>query len=206
MFMNTSDVEDLPTRTILDEHLPGYGEVYQRLKNEAREPGDMAQALEREGRGGEIGLRAARGIATPFKEILDFLRGRKFVRDLGVHPVEVVWLEFHVPRSCSGALKWKSSGSEETSFSLDVVGSGLGSGRRIAWSIESNIPARSICMKFIQKLDVQVQVYEVPGDNRYETAVDVVAARGLLADVGGRPLSRNERRMAASHRLDQQIL
>jgi hypothetical protein len=176
--MNTSDVEDLHTKTILDEHLPGYGEVYERLKNEARDPDDMAQALEREGRGGEIGLRAARGIANPFKGILDFLRGRKYVRDLGVHPVEVAWLEFHVPRSCTGALKWKSSGSDEASFSLNVIGSGLGSGRRIAWSMESDIPARSNCMRFIQKLDVQVHLYEVPDGNRYETTVDVVTAQG----------------------------
>jgi hypothetical protein len=47
--LDTADVEDLPTKTILDEHLPGYGEVYERLKNEAREPDDMVQALEREG-------------------------------------------------------------------------------------------------------------------------------------------------------------
>jgi hypothetical protein len=176
--MGTSSTEDLPTKTILDEHLPGYGELYQRLKSEGREPGDINQALEREGRNAEIGLKAARGIPSPLKDIVDFLRGRRFVKDLGVHPVDVVWLEFHVPRSCSGALKWNSSGSEECSFSLNVVGSGLGSGRRIAWSMQSDIAARSICMKFIQKLDVRVRLYETAGGNGFEPAVDVVAARG----------------------------
>jgi hypothetical protein len=34
--MNTSDVEDLPTKTILDEHLRGYGEVYGRGSREKK--------------------------------------------------------------------------------------------------------------------------------------------------------------------------
>jgi hypothetical protein len=94
--------------------------------------------------------------------------------------LEVPWLEFHIPRNSSGQLKWKTSQSDEVAFNLNVFGSGLGSGRSISWSVESDIPARSICLKFIQQLNVQVQLYLVTesGRDRYETTADIVSSRG----------------------------
>jgi hypothetical protein len=175
----TSDAENLSSKTITDEHLPGYAELYDRLR-ETQEPDDMAQALEAEAARHVLPVQATRGVPTPFKAMVDFLRGRKHVQDLGEHVLEVAWLEFHVPRNSTGALKWKTSQSDEVAFNLNVFGSGLGSGRSISWSVESDIPARSICLKFIQQLNVQVQLYLVKesGRERYETSADVLSSRG----------------------------
>lgn len=172
-----SEAEELSTKTTCDEPLPGYGDLYENLKN--KQPADIAQALEAEAARRPMPVQASRGIANPFKLIVDFLHRRKHVKDLGIHPVEIPWLELHVPRGCSGALKWKTSGNNEAGISLDVFGSGFGSGRKIAWSMESDIPARTSCLKCIQQLNVQVDLYSVhdSSGDRYEPCVNVVSAR-----------------------------
>jgi hypothetical protein len=167
-----TDPEELPTRTIADERLPGYADLVDQLQ---RSP-DVAAALEAEAGSRGLPVHATRGIVTPFASIVDLLRGRRHVEDLGVHPVEISWLELHVPRGSHGAVKWKTSTTTDASFSLEVFGSGFGRGRRIVWSMESDIPARSTCLKLIQLLDVQVDLYMVK--ERPAPTVNVVSARG----------------------------
>ena len=88
--------------------------------------------------------------------------------------------ELHVPPRCTGELKWKKENDRESSFTLSLLGGGYGNGCRISFAVEQEIPARTICCKFIQKIDVHVKVYALPSANgeRYETSVDVIGPRG----------------------------
>lgn len=168
--------EELPTKAIADERLPGYADLFEDLQRKSQQSADIVEALEAEASSRDLPVQATRGIATPFKSIVDFLRGRKHVQDLGIHLVEVSWLELHVPRGSQGSVKWTTSATADASFTLEVFGSGFGSGRKIAWSMESDIPARPSCLKFIQLLNVQVDLYSV--QDRYAPTVNVVSAHG----------------------------
>jgi hypothetical protein len=93
-------------------------------------PATLGDSLEQQARQAGLPAPAGRGVPAAFKVLVDVLRRRRLVEELGTHPASVTGLELHVPRGGSGALKWRSSGSGEASFRLDLLGSAWGAAGR----------------------------------------------------------------------------
>jgi len=168
--------DELRTRETGDEHLPGYAELYAELAPGNPDPDTLSYALQQ--RAAEVGLPAVagRGVPRVLRPLVDVLHKRQLVDDLGTYDATVTWLELHVPRGGSGALKWRTAGTGQAAFSLELLGSGLGSGRKTSWVVESDIPRRTTCLRFVQEITASVKLYSVA--ERLEPAVDVVGTRG----------------------------
>ena len=76
----------------------------------------IAEALESEAHREGLPIPAGRGLSAPFRRMVDFLRQRRLVQDLGVQTVPITWLSFHVPPVGSGTLKWAATNAAESSF------------------------------------------------------------------------------------------
>jgi hypothetical protein len=100
------------------------------------DPDTLSYALQQ--RAAELGLPAVagRGVPRALRPLMDILHKRRLVDDLGTYDGTVTWLELHVPRGGSGALKWRTGGTGQAAFSLELLGSGLGSGRKTSWVVE----------------------------------------------------------------------
>jgi hypothetical protein len=134
--------DELRTRETSDEHLPGYAELYAELAPANPDPDTLGDVLQQ--RAAELGLPAAagRGVPRALRPLVDILSRRHLVDDLGAYDTTVTWLELHVPHGGSGAIKWRTGGTGQAAFSLELLGSGLGSGRKTSWLVESDIPRR----------------------------------------------------------------
>lgn len=172
--------DELRTRETSDEHLPGYAELYAELAPANPDPDTLSHVLQQ--RAAELGLPAAagRGVPRALRPLVDILGRRHLVDDLGAYDATVTWLELHVPHGGSGAIKWRTGGTGQAAFSLELLGSGLGSGRKTSWLVESDIPRRPTCLKFVQEITVSVKLYSVPGRDRerLEPSVDITGTRG----------------------------
>jgi hypothetical protein len=119
----THDLEEVP--------IPGYGARFETLAAKETNLDKIAEALESEAHREGLPIPAGRGLPAPFRLMVDFLRQRRLVQDLGVQTVPITWLCFHAPPVGSGTLKWAATNAAESSFSLSVLGSGYGSGRKV---------------------------------------------------------------------------
>src|SRR5690348_8027929 len=151
--------DELRTRETSDEHLPGYAELYAELAPANPDPDTLGDVLQQ--RAAELGLPAAagRGVPRALRPLVDILSRRHLVDDLGAYDTTVTWLELHVPHGGSGAIKWRTGGTGQAAFSLELLGSGLGSGRKTSWLVESDIPRRPTCLKFVQEITVSIKLY-----------------------------------------------
>jgi hypothetical protein len=172
--------DELRTREIVDEHLPGYAELCAELAPANPNSDTLSRVLQE--RAKELGLPAVggRGVPSALRPLVDFLQRRRLIDDLGNHNATVTWLELHVPRGGSGAVKWRTAGTGQAAFSLELLGSGLGSGRKTSWVVESDVPRRSTCLRFVQEITARIKVYSVSEQDRerLEPAVDIVGTRG----------------------------
>lgn len=172
--------DELRTRETSDEHLPGYAELYAELAPANPDPDTLSQALQQRAAGLGLPAAAGRGVPRALRPLVDILRNRHLVDDLGTYDATVTWLELHVPRGGSGAIKWRTAGTGQAAFSLELVGSGLGSGRKTSWVVESDIPRRTTCLRFVQEITASVKVYSVAerDGERREPSVDITGTRG----------------------------
>ena len=180
--------DELRTREIGDEHLPGYAELYAELAPASPDPDTLGHVLRQ--RAAELGLPAVagRGVPRALRPLVDIMRKRRLVDDLGTYDATVTWLELHVPRGGSGAIKWRTAGTGQAAFSLELLGSGLGSGRKTSWVVESDVPRRTSCLRFVQEITTSIKVYSDADRERERREVGGSASR-----IAGWPSRRTPR-------------
>jgi hypothetical protein len=107
----------------------------------------------------DIAVPGARGPIETFRHITERIRGRKFVKDLGIHEFDINWLTFHVPQGGKGTLKMANSAESRFGFRLSMVGLGFGSGRSTTISVNHDFGERNNCLVLFQRAQVQILAY-----------------------------------------------
>lgn len=130
---------------------------------------------------------AGRGAGDSFENIINWIRGRRLVAELGKHVVSHEWLSLHAPPGGSASLAWKSSKGISGQSSARVFGTGGGGGRRVTWAVKGDIDERRNCLKILQQFEVEVRVYGYGvGANYWETP-EIVVGQPLGISLQGWP-------------------
>jgi hypothetical protein len=168
-----------------DVAVPGYAEVFDGLRTE--DPVEVAGSLRDYGVREHLPLPGGRGVVEVFVDLVNRLRGRKLEADLGEHDVDVEWLGFHVPPGGRGTLVLSNAGEQRVGLTLQVMGSGWGSGRAIKLSVEEDYGERADCMRLLLQVSLHATRYSMP-DGRSEIATTVLRARRVrVVSVPGCP-------------------
>jgi hypothetical protein len=157
----------------IDEPLPGLAERYDALVRKGLDGDALATELRAGALAAGIPLPVGRGLS----DVIAFLRrrrsSRRLVEDLGEHAVAIPLLEFHVPPGGAGELKFERGTSDERQFTIKLLGTGLGSGRTLGFSLCESFPERGTCARFIQHVTAHSRLYGVDG-GEVETVTDVL--------------------------------
>jgi hypothetical protein len=174
-------VTSIPTTVLTDEHVAGYAEL---LETAAITDGDtqqIAAALRATAERAGLQPPAVRGLRDPFVSLVERLRGRRVETDHGVHDVQVPWFEFHVPRGAAGSLRWTKSEAHERTFSLAVLSAGAGSGRKVSFTVDAELPERKSCVRFMVGAKVHVRSYTSDQGERLDSDIVALTNRTLVA-------------------------
>lgn len=100
---------------------------------------------------------APRGaVSDAYRGLVDRLRARRVVEDLGEHPAAFAWLELHVPPGGSGQLGLRNEQGSDSGVSLSIVGLNYGNGRVAKLSVSEDFGERQQCLQLIQHVSVHV--------------------------------------------------
>jgi hypothetical protein len=99
---------------------------------------------------------APRGATDAYRWIVERLRGRRVVEDLGEHAASVGWLELHVPPGGSGQLALRNEQGSDSGVTLSIVGLGYGNGRVARLSVSEDFGEREHCLQLVQHLSVRI--------------------------------------------------
>lgn len=153
-----------------DEPIPGLADLVE------SHPGADAEALAAEllerARSVGVGLPVSRGPGR-YLGIVERIRGRRLVKDLGQRDFTVDWFAFHVPPGGSGRLKVGHKSQETAGLKLKVLGLGFGSGRSLSLALEDDYGERSSCLRLRRTFEGQFQAYEDRSGQQY-IQVDVL--------------------------------
>ena len=154
----TSNVEALDLPTLEDTALDGAAAIAEAVQE------DDADAFEQRLRAADLPASSTRAdFLDDALRLFARLRGRRLVADLGVFPVEVNWLGFHVPPGGSGQLKLAATQQGKSSVQLKLMGLGGGTRRNISFAAEHDFGARKECFYLGQKLEVRVRTFAEGG-------------------------------------------
>ena len=160
----------------MDEPLPGLAERYNVLVRKGLDEGALATELHANALAAGVPLPVGRGLS----DVIAFLKRRlrrRLAEDLGEHPVAVPVFEFHVPPEGAGELKFERGSSDVRQFTIKLLGTGLGNGRTLGFSLRESFPERRTCARFIQHVTAHSRLYEV--DNGEFEAVTDIVRRGV---------------------------
>lgn len=164
-------------RILSDEPLLGPAAFVEQHAGDADQP--LAEALRDHALATSVGVPAARGPIDAFLRIVQRLRGRTLVEDLGEHDIYVTWLTSHVPPGGNCQLHLSQQAGSGFGVKLGVMGLGLGSGRSLTLATEEKFGKRDKCMQIQQKLRVAVRTYRQGEANQpAEVQTDVVKTLG----------------------------
>jgi hypothetical protein len=113
--------------------------------------------------------------------LLRRLRGRRLVRELGVHEARLQWLSFHTPPGGTAHLKLARSVTGEGGIILKLIGLGYGSGLEFKTTAELDFGERDQCFSLGSIVKVQLREY-AEADARQTVQVDVVERIGTFLD------------------------
>ncbi|HTQ69657.1 MAG TPA: hypothetical protein VMI13_13295 [Solirubrobacteraceae bacterium] len=199
--MNDTHIERPLHGTLLsDRAVPGYADRI--LALEAESPEAVADVLSRQiqGIGGvperagapdEITasfgpLPAGRGSKDALQRLVERLRGRRQLEDLGEHTAEIPWLSMHVPPGGSASVVLRHRQQQQGRLELSLFGSGGGRGRILSFSVEDDFRERDQCLRLIQRVDVHVRTFANGTEGHgaiTEVAADVVRVRDKVVAV-----------------------
>ena len=115
--------------------------------------------------------------------LLRRLRGRRLVRDLGVHEARLQWLSFHAPPGGTAHLKLTRAATGEGGITLKFMGLGYGSGLELKSTAEHDFGERAQCFSLGDIVKVRLREYaEADADVRRTVQVDVVERIGTFLD------------------------
>jgi len=95
-----------------------------------------------------------------YRRLVDRLRGRHVVEDLGEHPAAFAWLELHVPPGGGGRLTLKNEQGSDSGVTLSIVGLNYGNGRAAKLSVSEDFGERDQCLQLVQHVSVRVLRHE----------------------------------------------
>ncbi len=99
-------------------------------------------------------------VSDAYRQLVDRLRGRRAIEDLGEHPAAFPWLELHVPPSGSGQLAIRNEQGSDSGVTLSIVGLNYGNGRVAKLSVSEDFGERKHCLQLVQHVSVRVIRYE----------------------------------------------
>ena len=167
----------------IDEPLPGLFERYDALARQGLDGDALAAELRESALAAGVPLPVGRGLS----DVIAFLkrrRARRLVEDLGEHPIAVPVFEFHVPPGGAAELTLEHGVTDDRQFTIKLLGTGLGNGRTLGFSLQESFPERRTCARFIEHVTAHSRLYEVDR-GELETVTDVV--RGRFREVASWP-------------------
>lgn len=171
------------------ERLPGIAETLEDLAQEsdARVAEALAERLSSQ-RVAVPGDRSEGGLLAYLMGLLQRLRGRRFVRDLGVEAARVPVMAFHAPPGGSAHLKLTRSADGGGGISLDMMGLGFGSGMKLKTEHQRDFHERTTCFRLESPVTCRLREY-ADADGRPSVQVDVLTV-GDPAPVAMEPCPR----------------
>src|SRR6266550_3453867 len=118
-----------------DEAIPGIAELVESRSED--DPEKLASALLERAKEVDVGNPASRG-PERYLSIIERIRSRKLLEDLGNRQFTVDWLGFHVPAGAKGRLKIKHIQKGTFGATLKVLGLGFGAGRSLSLAVEDD--------------------------------------------------------------------
>jgi hypothetical protein len=123
------------------------------------------------------------GLVAYLMGLLRRLRGRRLVRDLGVHKARLQWLSLHAPPGGTAHLKLARAATGEGGIILKFMGLGYGSGLEFKTTAEHDFGKRGQCFTLGSIVKVQLREYaEADADAQRTVQVDVVERIGTFLD------------------------
>ncbi|MDA0159287.1 hypothetical protein OM076_03330 [Solirubrobacter ginsenosidimutans] len=163
----------------LDEPVAGYAEIVAERTAAGEDLDAIAAELAAHAAAYDLPSAGGRGVPAPFRALAAALQRRKLVEDLGRHVVSITWLTLHAPPGGTVAAELEQARSSELGFTLSV-GTGVGAGRKLAWTSTDTIEPAANCVQLTQDLEVHAQRFAVNrgGVEREEIQLDVVRGAG----------------------------
>jgi len=163
-----------------EQALAGLAERYAALASQNQDTEAIVEELRTQAIDQGLPLPGGRGLSSVFAWIVERLRSRQLLNDLGEHPAEFEWFALHVPPGSKASLVIENESELAPGFTLKLFGIGFGSGREISFSVKSGFPNRTTCLRFIQHADVHVRRYAIAGlsgRSEVEVTTDIVRLR-----------------------------
>jgi hypothetical protein len=157
----------------VDEPLPGLAERFAALADQGLDDEVIAERLRAGALESGVPLPVGRGLSDVVTWLKERLRRRELVADLGEHPIAVPVFSFHVPPHGAGELSFQHESTDSRQFTIKLLGTGLGSGRKIGFSLQESFPERRTCARFVQHVTARSRLYAL-GGGELETVTDVI--------------------------------
>lgn len=123
----------------------------------------------------QIPLPAGRGVAEGFAWVINILKNRQLIADLGEQPAAIDWLSLHVPPGGSASFHIQNSSKEKGGVSLRLLGTGFGSGVGVSLSVKEDFLERTRCARLSQHVNVRVRRFGTgSGAEEIETSVTAI--------------------------------
>lgn len=161
---------------IRDEPIAGLSDALERVP--AGAPQDYLRVLAEAAAAQGVGAPAARGLPEVWSAVVETIRRRRPLKEIGPFEVPTPWLSFHVPPGGTGHLKIGNSKASEFGIKFKAVGSGWGSGRSLTVEVSRDFQERTRCIRIALALNTRVRVYE--GD--VPPRADVLGVAGLSVE------------------------
>ena len=155
---------------IEEEAIPGIADLVEGRPGD--DPREIASVLLQRANEVDIGSPISRG-PERYLSIVERIRRRKLVKDLGSRQFSLDWLSFHVPAGASGRLKVKHIRKETFGATLKVLGFGFGAGRSLSLAVEDDFGERGECMRMQRTFEGHFRAFEDRAGKPY-IQVDVV--------------------------------
>jgi hypothetical protein len=113
-----------------------------------------------------IAVPGARGPIDAFRRMVERLRGRTLIQDLGEHSFPINWLTFHVPLGGKGKLRIANTEDTKLGVGIGLSGLGFGSGRRITLTVNQDFRLRNTCLRLSQLVRARILAYATDDSRR----------------------------------------
>jgi hypothetical protein len=121
-----------------------------------------------------LGPQGVRGLSL-WEAIIQAIQGRRVREVHGPFDVSAHWFSFHVPENAKGQLKMVTKAGFESALKIKAAGTGWGSGRSIAMTVDRDFQERVRCFRAALLLKTKVTLYEGDAPPR----ADVLSISGL---------------------------
>jgi hypothetical protein len=151
-------METFDAVVLADEPITGVAERLAALEADGEEAAALLRwGLERDG----IALPVERGVPASLERIVERVRGRRLIEDLGETPSSFELLALHVPPGGRAKLAVRRSAESNQRMSVNALGFGFGGGRKLTIALSEGIAERTSCMRVMQHVVLHVRRFVV---------------------------------------------